>query len=314
MGFFRQPVRLRLFATGLVALGCAVVAAALPGLAGAQSISALPSLVARDDLPLYGKTILFTAPRNYAGRLGGILIEHGARPIWMPTIVIEPLADYSIFDRALRERAKYSWIAFTSRNGIEAFFNRAKALGLEPEDFAQLKFAAIGNDARALEQGGIKPDLVPAVSSPQGMVDELEKRGERGTVMVPVPDVVGMDEPLVVPEFIAALEAAGLQTLRIPAYTTARATEGLATGTQMLLDGEIDMLALTSRGEIESLLLSLGERRGVLDGDVVVACFGPITAAGVKLRNIRVDVVSKDYSRFEGFVEAMEDYFRSQGP
>lgn len=308
MQILKNSARAQVFATS-----CAFFAMLLPCLTGAQSVSSLPSLVAPDELPLYGKTILFTAPRNYAGRLGGILIEHGARPIWMPTIVIEPLADYAVFDQALRERNKYTWIAFTSRNGIEAFFNRAKALGLGPDDFNQLKFAAIGNDARALEQGGIKPDLVPSVSSPKGIVEELEHRGERGTVIVPVPDVVGMEEPLVVPEFIAALEAAGLQTLRVPAYTTARMTEGLSTGTRMLLNGEIDMLALTSRGEIESLLLSLGDQRDVLDGETVVACFGPITAAGVKLRNIRVDVVSKDYSRFEGFVEAMEDYYRNDG-
>ncbi len=293
-----------------LALSCLASALLLPNMATAQALSSLPSLVARDDLPLTGKTILYTAPRNYAGRLGGLLIEHGARPVWMPTIVIEPLADYSTFDAALRNRDKYDWIAFTSRNGIEAFFNRAKALGLEPADFDKLKFAAVGNDAQALEKGGITPDLVPPVSSPKGIVDELARLGERGTVLVPAPDVVGMEEPLVVPEFIAALEAVGLQTLRLPAYVTARTTEGLETGVDMLRSGKIDMIALTSRGEIESLLLYLGKERDLLDGDAVVACFGPITATGVRLRDIRVDIVSKDYSRFEGFVEAMEDYYR----
>lgn len=297
----------------------------LPLLAGLYAPSALAaehaqaatkretSLIARADLPLYGKTVLYTTPRNYAGKLGRLLVEHGARPIWMPTIYIEPVPDYRVFDEVLRERDHYDWIAFTSRNGIDAYLNRMEALGLTPADVANLKAAAIGNDARLLEQAGIEPALVPPKPSPIGMVKELERRGvTSGTVLVPAPDVIGMEEPRVVPEFIENLEAIGLQTKRIPAYVTARETADLELGTNLLLAGEIDMIAFTSRGEIESLLLHLGADRTVLNEKTVLACFGPITSAGAELRNLRVDVVAEDYSRFEGFVAAMEDYYRNR--
>lgn len=271
------------------------------------------ALIARADLPLYGKTVLYTTPRNYAGKLGRLLIERGARPIWMPTIYIEPVADYRVFDKALRERDRYDWIAFTSRNGIDAYLNRMDALGLTPGDVIGLKAAAIGNDAALLKQAGITPVLVPPTPSPIGIVRELERRGvTSGTVLVPAPDVIGMEEPRVVPKFIENLEAIGLTTKRVPAYVTARETEDLELGTRLLLAGEIDMIAFTSRGEIESLLLHLGDDSGVLNDKTVLACFGPITSAGAELRNLRVDVVAKDYSRFEGFVAAMEDYYRSR--
>jgi uroporphyrinogen-III synthase len=270
-------------------------------------------LIDRASLPLYGKTVLYTAPRNYAGRLGQLLIERGARPVWMPTIYIEPVADYKVFDEVLRERDKYDWIAFTSRNGIEAYLNRLEALGLGPDDVRQLKSAAIGNDARLLEQAGIEPALVPPVPSPRGIADELKRRGvSDGTILVPAPDVIGMDEPAVVPDFIRDLEAIGLKTKRVPAYVTARETRGLERGTQMLLNGEIDMIAFTSRGEIDSLLHHLGADSDVLNQKTVVACFGPITSEGARLRKIRVDVVARDYSRFEGFVTAMEDWYRKR--
>jgi len=296
----------RLGAVAIVAMACTVLFHA-----PTKAADTRPSLLARQDLPLHGKTILFTTPRNYAGKLGGLLIERGARPVWMPTIVIEPMPDYGEFDQALTGRDGYEWIAFTSRNGIEAFFGRLDALGLTPADFDGVKFAAIGNDARALEAGGIEPDLVPAVSSPKGIADELARRGvKRGAVLVPVPDVIGMEEPRVVPDFLADLQEIGLSTIRVPAYVTARATAGLTVGTDMLLAGKVDMIAFTSRGEIESLLLHLGDRRDVLDGDAAIACFGPITAAGAKMRELRLDVIAEDYSRFEGFVAAMADYYR----
>jgi len=270
------------------------------------------ALLNRADLPLYGKTVLYTTPRNYAGRLGQLLIERGARPVWMPTIYIEQVPDHSIFDEVLLNRADYDWIAFTSRNGIDAFLNRMQALGLTPADVAGLKTAAIGNDATLLEQAGITPALVPPVPSPIGMVNELKRRGHTsGIVLVPAPDVIGMEEPAVVPDFIRDLEAIGLKTRRVPAYVTARETELLDRGTQMLLAGEIDLIAFTSRGEIESLLLHLGDQRDALNEKTVLACFGPITSEGAELRKLRVDVVAEDYSRFEGFVAAMEDWFRN---
>jgi uroporphyrinogen-III synthase len=302
--------RTRLIAIILVAASLtALQLGPLPAAAGAHK-TIDRALIGRDEMPLYGKTVLYTTPRNYAGRLGRYLIEHGARAIWMPTIVIEPMPDYSVFDDVLRNAEKYDWIAFTSRNGIEALLDRMEALGLEQADLKGLRFAAVGNDATALEQAGIKPDLVPPVSSPIGIVNELKRQGyTSGTVLVPAPDVVGMEEPEVVPDFIRDLEAIGLDTVKVPAYVTARATDGLELGTQLLLDGKVDVIAFTSRGEMESLLLHLGDKRDVLDGDTAIACFGPITAGGAKLRNVRVDIVADDYSRFQGFVSAMEDYF-----
>lgn len=287
---------------------CVVLTTVLPSFAVAEAPKRL--LLDRSEMPLYGKTILYTAPRNYAGRLGGLLIERGAQPVWMPTIVIEPMADYTLLDQALRNRRDFEWVAFSSRNGIEAFLGRMEALGLRPADVGDMKFAAIGNDSRALEAAGIEPDLVPTVASTKGMVSELAAMGvKEGDVLVPAPDVVGMEEPLVIPEFIEALQGIGLRTHRVPAYVTARATDGLSIGTDLLLAGKIDMLAFTSRGEIESLLLHLGERRDALDDDLSIACFGPVTATGARLRKLRVDVQAKDYSRFEGFVAAMENYY-----
>ena len=307
---FPGVARMRL-ATVFLVTACLVAAQLAPVAAKAGAHKTIDrALIGRDEMPLYGKTILYTTPRNYAGRLGRYLIEHGARAIWMPTIVIEPMPDYSVFDDVLRNADKYDWIAFTSRNGIEALLDRMEALGLEKADLKGLRFAAVGNDAKALEAAGITPDIVPPVSSPIGIVNELKRQGyTRGTVLVPAPDVVGMDEPEVVPDFIRDLEAIGLDTVKVPAYVTARATDGLELGTQLLLDGEVDVIAFTSRGEMESLLLHLGDKRDVLDGDTAIACFGPITAGGAKLRNLRVDIVADDYSRFQGFVSAMEDYF-----
>jgi uroporphyrinogen-III synthase len=266
-------------------------------------------LVMRESLPLYLKRILFTTPRNYAAKLSRLLVLRGALPVWMPTIVIESMYDYHTFDQAISNLSEYSWLAFTSRNGIDAFFNRLEALALEKDVLKNTMLCALGNDAKALEEKGIEVDLIPPVASTKGMVDELERRGVKsGRILLPVPEVVGMDEPRVIPDLIGWLAGMGMDVHRVPAYTTSRNSDGLSAEKKMLLDGAIDMVAFTSAAEIESLLFLLGGKRDVLQ-KTTIACYGPVTAGGASERGVHPKVVAKDFSVLEGFIEAMEEYY-----
>ena len=267
------------------------------------------TLIAREDLPLFGKRILFCAPRNYAQKLAGLLVRHGALPVWMPTIVIEPMKDYSKFDEAIQHLADFDWISFTSRNGIEAFFNRLDALGLDTKILSGTRVSALGNDGGALEEQGIKVDLLPPAASTRGVIEELQRRGETGLrILLPVPEVVGMAEPSVIPDYVNGLEQIGMRPHRVPAYATHRVESGFEHEVQMILEGNVDLIAFSSVGEIDGLLHLLGDHAGIL-AERTISCYGPVTANGAKQRSIRVEFIAEDYSVFEGYIEAMEKYF-----
>lgn len=268
------------------------------------------TLVSPADLPLFGKRVLVCAPRNYAAKLIRLLVLRGARPIWMPTIVIEPMADYREFDAAIRRMGDYRWLAFTSRNGIEAFFDRLVALGLYTGILEHTKLAALGNDGKALEARGLKVDCLPTVATTKGMVEELERRGEaHGRILVPVPEVQGMEEPSIIPDFTGWLTAAGMDVHRVPAYVTRRVVDGFEVEKRLIIDHRLDLIAFTSVGEIESLLHVLGDERGALDSQTI-ACYGPMTAGGARERNIRVDIMPDQSSAFEHYLRAIEHHFR----
>jgi uroporphyrinogen-III synthase len=178
---------------------------------------------------LVGRRILVTAPSTYAARLAGQVLARGGRPVCMPTIVTEPLQEqeHGKLDAALRAMASasgsqpaFAYIAFTSRNGIEAFLRRAAVLGLAADLSGLLRgctVCALGNDAKMLEQAGIEVGLLPTVSSPKGIIDELAERGEAGlgrAILVPVPEVTGVPEPPVVPNFVAGLNKLGMAVHR----------------------------------------------------------------------------------------------------
>lgn len=264
------------------------------------------SLTPSIQLPLYGKRILITAPRNYAARLSEALIRQGALLILMPTIETCQLDDFTRLDTQFQNLETFDWIAFTSRNGIEAFFQRFFDRDLSLSVLKNTQICAIGKDAERLEDFGIDADLIPAEPSPAGILVELAKISDISgqTILVPVPEVVGIPEPDVVPNFVAGLARLGMAVTRVPAYKTQCLDQTLYdVEFNLLRQGKIDTIAFSSTAEIEAFLKMTNLK---LDGTFCqVACFGPYTAANARKLGVKVEIVAQDYSSFDGFAAAI---------
>ncbi|WP_416289657.1 uroporphyrinogen-III synthase [Nostoc sp. UHCC 0251] len=258
------------------------------------------------ELPLYGKRILVTAPRNYAYRLSEQIIKQGGLPVFMPTIETCYLSNYTKLDNALNQIGEFDWIIFTSRNGITAFFHRMNDLDIPVSVVQKCQLCALGKDAESLLSFCGKVDLIPTESSPGGIVAELAKLPEihQKKVLIPAPEVFGLPEPDVVPNLITDLQQLGIEVTRVPTYIT----QGLNTSIysvelDMIRQGWIDVIAFSSTAEVESFLTMVNSQNDY--ERCIIACFGPYTAANARKLGMNVSIVAKDYSSFEGFAEAM---------
>ncbi|PLZ97530.1 uroporphyrinogen III synthase [Fischerella thermalis CCMEE 5268] len=261
------------------------------------------------QLPLYGKRILVTAPRNYAARLISQLINQGALPVLMPTIETCALADFTELDTTLMQIDTFDWIAFTSRNGIDAFFKRLEALEISVSVLKNCRISAIGKDAERLSDFGIKVDLIPQEPSPKGIIAELAKvpNINKQTVLVPVPEVVGIAEPNVIPEFVAGLKKLGMSVTRVPTYTTRCLDKSLyEVELHLIRQGKIDAIAFSSTAEISGFLQMVTSKADYQQ--CVIACFGPYTAANARKLGLNVSIVAENYSSFAGFAEAIANF------
>ncbi|MHC5938001.1 uroporphyrinogen-III synthase [Nostoc sp.] len=262
------------------------------------------------ELPLYGKRILVTAPRNYAYRLSEQIIKQGGLPIFMPTIETCYLSNYTKLDTALVHIDEFDWIIFTSRNGITAFFHRMNDLDIPVSVLKKCHLCALGKDAESLLSFCGKVDLIPTESSPGGIVTELAKLPEinQKKVLIPAPEVVGLPEPDVVPNLITDLQKLGIEVTRVPTYIT----QGLDTSIygvelNLMRQGMIDVIAFSSTAEVESFLTMVNSQSDY-EG-CIIACFGPYTTANAQKLGMNVSIVSADYSSFEGFGEAIAEFF-----
>ncbi|CAN6167483.1 unnamed protein product [Urochloa humidicola] len=285
-----------------------------------------------ETLSLAGRRVAFTTPQTggggaYGGRLGALLRQRGARPVPVPTIAVHP-HDPDRLSPFLLPGAldPFAALAFTSRSGISAF-SRALPSSHHPlsdpcADASALPFtvAALGSDADLLDgaflsrlcgdAGRRVTVLVPDVATPAGLVEALG-RGSGRRVLCPVPEVVGLREPPVVPDFLAGLEAAGWVAVRAPAYATCWAGPGCAEALVAPDAAAPDAVVFTSTAEVEGLLKGLDAagwswaRLRTRWPGMVVAAHGPVTAAGARSLGVEVDVVSARFSSFHGVVDAL---------
>ncbi len=106
---------------------------------------------------LQGLSVLVTRPREQADALCERIEQAGGRPVRFPVMEIVPLEDLEPARRVLAQAEEADLMIFISANAVR------HAFPLLPEVLpADLKVAAVGQaTARALEELGLAPDLVP---------------------------------------------------------------------------------------------------------------------------------------------------------
>ncbi|KAL2521996.1 uncharacterized protein Fot_26056 [Forsythia ovata] len=283
------------------------------------------------------RVIAFTTPKNYAGRLSHLIHSKGWTPLWCPTVIVEstPQTISSIQRYLLLKNGQisslqeFSAIAFTSRTGIAAFSEALAKIKTPPLAAHGEAFilSALGKDSELLDESLINKlcenpgrisVLVPPVATPTALVESIGL-GQGKKVLCPVPLVIGLEEPPVVPKFLADLARKGWVPIRLNAYETRWA--GRESVTQLVRrseeEGGLDAIVFTSTGEVEGLLKSL-EEMGLNWGMVrqrcprmVVAAHGPVTAAGAETLGVGIDVVSSRFDSFIGVVDALAYRFKS---
>jgi uroporphyrinogen III methyltransferase/synthase len=107
-------------------------------------------------------TAIVTRPRAQAGPLVGRLEAIGCVVVECPLIEIERTSDEPI------DASGYDWLVVTSPNGADEV---ARRLAGSPP-----RVAAVGpGTAERLREHGIEPELVPRVSTQEGLIDEFPR-------------------------------------------------------------------------------------------------------------------------------------------
>lgn len=244
--------------------------------------------------PLFGLKVMVTRPQGQIDPLRRRLLELGADVVCQPAIEIGPPADWSAVDATLRSLTNYDWLVFSSANGVEFFLNRLCAEHGDLRLLGGLRIAAIGPGTSAALAGyHLRADLVPAEFRAEGLADALAVQAS-GSRMLLVRASRGR-------EILAErLIAAGAQVEQVVAYESRDVSAPDAEGQQLLRDGRIDWIIVSSSAIARSLVAMFGDdlRRARL------ATISPLTSAALRECGHEPAVEAAAYT-LEGIVAAL---------
>ena len=256
------------------------------------------------ERPLDGRTVVVTRAAAQAQRFTQLLEAAGARVLEAPVIAIAPPPSWEPLDSALAALDAYTWVIFTSVNGVAMVDRRLGARGLTWSAMAGRRVAAIGPaTADALAEHGVRADVVPAEYRAEGLVERLR------AVMTPADRVLLPRAAQTRDVLVTELRRLGAHVEEVPAYTTRRAEAGTARLREALAAGTIDAVTFTSSSTARNFaeLFTDDERRGWLSR-VTVASIGPITAATAAEYGMTTDVMPGEYT-IPALAKALADHF-----
>ncbi|NQT02404.1 MAG: uroporphyrinogen-III C-methyltransferase [Planctomycetes bacterium] len=149
---------------------------------------------------IVGKVVELKEKLDWFGKKPRILLP-GTHPdkyrhlgiiIHRPLIKSVPLDDYTQADKVFKRLNTFDWIVFTSTNGVEFFFQRLNAIGLDTRVIGTTKVAAIGKTtAEKLKTFGVLVDMQPNLESSTGLLEEFKKASVKGKSILLVRPKVG---------------------------------------------------------------------------------------------------------------------------
>ncbi|MBB5265937.1 uroporphyrinogen III methyltransferase/synthase [Catenibacillus scindens] len=245
--------------------------------------------------PMWGKNVLLTGSRSMTRLMAKAFENEGAQPIPFSLIRTVPSEGVEI-DSVYETLERWTWAVFTSRNGVETFFEGMKERQVDVRRLAGLKFAAIGQGtARALLEYGIVCDYVPQVFTSEAMSKDWVP------LLCPGDRVLLLRARQASKVLEDALEAAGISYKAAALYEIC--PDWRKAGELNRLLDETDYITLCSASAARALCQMAGAKR-VNDCPARVVCIGPVTCRQAIEEGLAVDLTAQTYDT-QGMIRAI---------
>jgi uroporphyrinogen-III synthase len=253
--------------------------------------------------PLTKVRVLVGRARHQASALSAELRKQGATVLEIPFIEIRKPRSFKPLDTALKNLDGYDWLILTSVNGVEAMWDRLTKLKLTRLKRAKpLHIAAIGPATKkAIEQHGIKVDVVPKQYVAESVVRSLRNRVKGKRVLLVRAKVARDVIPLELRQAGAHVDVVEAYETVIPQSSRPRLRAALQNPRR-----SPQVVTFTSSSTVRNFVASLGPRHADFNR-ICLASIGPITSSTLRELGLRVDIEATEFT-IPGLVRAITQY------
>ena len=234
---------------------------------------------------LCGCEVIVTRPEHIASSLTASLSDLGALVHDYPCIQIQRIAENTALQTAISNLSQYSWLVFTSKNGVQIFFEQLRELQLDVRALAKIKLAAVGSQtAKELTQYGLIADYVPQVFDGEHLAHGLVERTNTADNILLVRARIGSERILEI------LAEQGRQYLDVPVYDTLYTHPDTDNILQAIERNPNIYLTFTSASTVDGFIKALGQAPAT---KLNAICIGKQTAQAAARYNFKIHTASQ---------------------
>ncbi|MGN7295651.1 uroporphyrinogen-III synthase [Ferdinandcohnia sp. SAFN-114] len=260
------------------------------------------------EQPLLGKRILNTRGKKQAAEFSMKITAAGGTPIEIPLLTFEKPKNTTIIKNTISNLKSYDWLIFTSKNGVDSFFDFYNQVVEEAGMNLPLpKIAVVGTKTeKALLTKGYKPELVPEEFIAEGLFKSLTPFVKKGARFLLARG--NLARSYLVDELIRH----GAEATDLVVYETvgdSREKERLVT---LLKDKQIDIITFTSPSTVKQFYKMVEQLEWQLwTKNVIFACIGPETEKCAKQLHIPIHICPANYT-IDHLLTEIVDYLKAQ--
>ncbi len=260
------------------------------------------------EQPLLGKRILNTRGKKQAAEFSMKITAAGGTPIELPLLTFEKPKNTTIIKNTLCNLKSYDWLIFTSKNGVDSFFDFYNQVVEEAGMNLPLpKIAVVGTKTeKALLTKGYKPELVPEEFIAEGLFKSLKPFVKKGARFLLARG--NLARSYLVDELIRH----GAEATDLVVYETvgdSREKERLIT---LLKDKQIDIITFTSPSTVKQFYKMVEQLEWQLwTKNLIFACIGPETEKCAKQLHIPIHICPAHYT-IDHLLTEIVDYLKAQ--
>lgn len=264
------------------------------------------------DRPLEGLRIVITRAEDKGIVLKKALRDRGAIVLNVPCIRFGPPEDGGPMEEALGRLDEYTWILFTSTTGVEAFFEKARELGVPGSTWNRFRFGAVGpSTGSQLASMGIQARQMVLASTAQALRHTLLP-GEGEPLLTPADRCLFPQGDLGRQELQEGLKECEIPFDHVVAYRTLPEAREMAQPFLHALAARqpVAGIAFASPSALENFLIMTAPdgERAIREQDIALFSMGPTTSRAIVDRGFEVSAEADPYTT-TGLRRSIQRYF-----
>ncbi|UFT97950.1 uroporphyrinogen-III synthase [Radiobacillus kanasensis] len=260
--------------------------------------------------PLTGKHILITRSKEQAPPFSTLLEGAGAIPVVVPLLTFKR-KDSEENRKILQQLHEFTWVFFTSANGVKFFFDYVRSLRIPRTKLSSIRFGVVGRKTdQALQAYGFEAGFQPSHFLGENMAKEFMKQFSVENV-----NILLINGNLSRDDVRKQLQAEQVKFETCVIYETLINEEETNNLKEQVNSDLVDAYTFTSPSSVEAFMELIQDEQTQIRNiqqEKLCVCIGTTTEQAARSAGFKQIIIPEEFT-IDGMVMVLEHYFQEKG-